>query len=184
MTTNLGIRACAEEAGDGESEPSRTSTDVSVEDPRWAAVPGLIGLIPELVSEVLHRASRLHELRSVSIALLSDSAVAALNKAYRGKDNATNVLSFPSPARHIPGEPMLLGDVVLAFETVEREAASQDMPMVHHAAHLVVHGVLHLMGFEHGDDAAASRMEAAERAILERFGIPDPYADDARSINP
>jgi probable rRNA maturation factor len=79
-------------------------------------------------------------------------------------------------------DPIFLGDVALAFETTAAEAAAQRKPLLHHAAHLVVHGVLHLAGFDHGEDADADRMETAERLILGRFGIPDPYQDDAMPL--
>jgi probable rRNA maturation factor len=187
MTTSLELPACGDEAGDGEGDPSRTSTDISIQDRRWIAVPGLTDLIPRLVSEALDRVSLAPECHIVSIALLSDEAVGALNGTYRGKESATNVLSFPSPStRAFAAQidaPIFLGDVALAFETVEREALSQKKPLLHHAANLVVHGVLHLAGFDHEDDASADRMEAEERAILERFGIPDPCANDACSID-
>jgi probable rRNA maturation factor len=115
--------------------------------------------------------------------LLSDSAVRALNKAFRGKDSATNVLSFPAapspPAFDPRSGPVFLGDVALAYETVVQEAAAQQKTVVNHCAHLIVHGVLHLAGFDHERDEDAERMEGTERAILARFGISDPYAEDA-----
>ena len=126
------------------------------------------------------------ESHSVSVALLSDAEVRGLNKAFRGKDTPTNVLSFPSSAPMYAGgrngEPLFLGDVALAYETVVSEASAQGKTVLQHAAHLVVHGVLHLAGFDHDGDADAERMEAAEGAVLARFGIPDPYRDDAASL--
>ena len=80
------------------------------------------------------------------------------------------------------GEPLFLGDVALAYETVASEASAQGKTVLQHTANLVVHGVLHLAGFDHDGDADAQRMEAAEGAILARFGIPDPYRDDAASL--
>jgi probable rRNA maturation factor len=116
----------------------------------------------------------------VGVILTNDSEQRQLNRAYRGIDNSTNVLSFAlsDSARQAPaGAPVLLGDVVLAFETVAREAAEQQKPLADHLAHLVVHGVLHLLGFDHENDTEAAIMEAREVAILERLGVPDPYRD-------
>jgi probable rRNA maturation factor len=151
-------------------------------DGRWEAVTGLTTLIPGLVAAALSEARRPAEAGSVSIALLSNAEIRSLNKAFRGKDSATNVLSFPAaPApfgqKSPAGQAAFLGDVALAYETVAEEAEAQEKPVLHHAAHLIVHGVLHLAGFDHGHDAEAEHMEGAERLILGRFGIPDPYAD-------
>ncbi len=174
------------DASSGESKPSRTYTDIVIEDERWASVTGLEDLIPDLAAETFRAAHLSPGNHSVSIALLSDAAVRGLNKAFRGKDAPTNVLSFPSSAsvytRSREGEPLFLGDVALAYETVVSEASAQGKTVVQHAAHLVVHGILHLAGFDHDGDADAERMEAAEGAVLARFGIPDPYRDDSASL--
>ena len=168
-----------------EGEPSRTCAELSIDDSRWTSVTGLEGLIPSLAAETLTATHLSPDGHCVSVALLSDSEVRALNRAFRGKDAATNVLSFPSAtavrAASRKGEPVFLGDVALAYETVVSEAESQGKTVLQHAAHLVVHGVLHLAGFDHDGDADGERMEAAERGILGRFGIPDPYRDDAVS---
>lgn len=103
-----------------------------------------------------------------------------LNCDYRGQDVPTNVLAFPAcelGARIPPGAPALLGDVVLAFETVAREAAEQGKPLAHHLCHLVVHGVLHLLAFDHLTAGDAVRMESLEISILARLGVPDPYRE-------
>ncbi|GAB2896467.1 rRNA maturation RNase YbeY [Uliginosibacterium flavum] len=97
----------------------------------------------------------------------------ALNAEYRGKDYATNVLSFPYEA-----EPVLLGDLVLCWSVVQEEAAAQEKTVEAHCAHLIVHGVLHLQGWEHEDDAEAEEMEAEERTILAVLGYPDPYSNE------
>jgi len=116
------------------------------------------------------------------IVLADDHFVQDLNKTYRGKDKPTNVLSFP--ARSIPvaagPEPMgfrLLGDIVLARETLEREAAEQGKCAEDHVMHLVVHGLLHLLGQDHEEDDKAEIMEELERRILQALGISDPYQD-------
>ncbi len=182
-TTNEPSASSENDASASEGEPSRTCTDILIEDDRWISVSGLQDLIPDLAAESLLAASLSPESHSVSVALLSDAEVRGLNKAFRGKDAPTNVLSFPSPAAmHAggrEGETLFLGDVALAYETVVSEAAAQDKTVFQHAAHLVVHGVLHLAGFDHDGDTDAERMETAEGAILARFGIPDPYRDDA-----
>ncbi|MDQ7990253.1 MAG: rRNA maturation RNase YbeY [Candidatus Dactylopiibacterium sp.] len=97
----------------------------------------------------------------------------SLNAAWRGKDYATNVLSFPYET-----EPVLLGDLVLCWPVLVEEAAAQGTTLDAHCAHLIVHGVLHLQGWDHEDDAEAEEMEAEERAILAELGYPDPYASE------
>lgn len=109
---------------------------------------------------------------SVSLLLGDDAAIAALNRDFRGKDGPTNVLSFP-PAPPADG---FLGDIALAAETIAAEAAFQGKSFQNHAAHLVVHGFLHLLGYDHMTDSEAEQMEAKERAILTSIGIDDPYA--------
>ncbi len=116
----------------------------------------------------------------VGVILTDDREQRRLNLAYRGIDKSTNVLSFPlaDPAAALPaGAPVLLGDLVLAFETVAREAEEQRKPLADHLQHLVVHGVLHLLGFDHENDTEARIMEAREVAILASLGVPDPYRD-------
>ena len=108
----------------------------------------------------------------IAILLTDDAAVRALNAQFRGRDAPTNVLSFPAPAnpeRH-------LGDIALAHGVVTREASEQGKPLSHHLQHLVIHGVLHLIGYDHETDEDAERMEARERELLAALGVPDPYA--------
>lgn len=114
----------------------------------------------------------------VSVVLASDAEVRVLNRTYRGADEATNVLSFPAGPTHNrePGERAHLGDIVLAGETVASEAAELDMPIIHHLMHLTVHGLLHLLGFDHETDTDALEMETLERTLLSCLGVPDPYA--------
>ena len=101
----------------------------------------------------------------------------ALNRHYRGKDYATNVLSFPAELPEGVKMP-LLGDLVICAPVVAREAKEQHKPAVAHYAHLTVHGVLHLLGWDHDDDKEAEAMEQLERDILAELGLPDPYAEE------
>ena len=109
---------------------------------------------------------------SFAILLTDDETLRELNARFLGKDKPTNVLSFPAPAnpdRH-------LGDIALAYGVCAREAGEQGKTLSQHLSHLTVHGVLHLLGYDHQDDGEAEAMEAVERAVLEALGVPDPYA--------
>ena len=111
---------------------------------------------------------------SLTILLSNDAEVQALNKQYRGKDKPTNVLSFPDGDVGEDGV-LQLGDMVLAYETVAREAVEQSKSFEAHLTHLVIHGVLHLLGYDHEEDVEAEAMEALEIALLARMGIANPY---------
>ncbi|NJS15279.1 MAG: rRNA maturation RNase YbeY [Sphingopyxis sp.] len=120
----------------------------------------------------------------IGVRLTDDAEVQALNRDYRGKDKPTNVLSFPQydPADFVmladtdDGE-ILVGDIVLALETCTGEAAERGIAVADHAAHLIVHGTLHLLGYDHLDDASGDAMEALETKALATLGIADPYVD-------
>jgi len=121
----------------------------------------------------------------IGVRLTSDSEMRTLNNTYRGRDSATNVLSFamddgdesPSSAENLSdGTPKLLGDVVIAYETCASEAEDQAKPLADHLRHMVVHGVLHLLGHDHQSEDDALEMEQLERSILAHLGVPDPYA--------
>jgi probable rRNA maturation factor len=114
----------------------------------------------------------------IGFILADDAFIQALNRDHRGQDKPTNVLSFPiGPFGPDDRGPVLLGDIVLALETVKAEAAAQDKTVPDHAGHLIVHGLLHLLGHDHQDDGPAAAMEALERTILREIGIADPYAE-------
>ena len=114
---------------------------------------------------------------ALTVVLTNDDDIRALNRRFRGIDKPTNVLSFADPDMPPePGEPPYLGDVVLARKTLLREASEQEKRFLDHATHLVVHGVLHLLGYTHDTDDDAAQMEALEIAALARLGLPDPYA--------
>jgi len=116
--------------------------------------------------------------------LSDDARVLALNATFRHKPSATNVLSFPAdPGATEPGAPAYLGDVIIARETVEQEARAADIPLQHHLQHLAIHGVLHLLGYDHHTDPTADTMESIETQVLATLGVADPYASDT-AISP
>lgn len=159
---------------------------------RWrAALPDAEDRLSRTAAAVLrHMTSHAGKGRprsiEVSFLLTDDAEMQELNAAYRGQSKPTNVLSFPTlPAEQARGAlvsspddafPVLLGDIALGFETVAREAEEQRKSLADHAAHLVVHGMLHLFGYEHEADREAEEMEALERSILAGLDISDPYA--------
>jgi probable rRNA maturation factor len=113
----------------------------------------------------------------LSVVFSDDAHVRKLNGDWRGKDKPTNVLSFPAfPLQPGQALPPMLGDIVLAYETVAGEAERDGKPLEHHISHLVIHGLLHLLGHDHDEDAAAEAMETLETRALARLAIPDPYA--------
>ncbi|WP_309090692.1 rRNA maturation RNase YbeY [Phenylobacterium sp.] len=145
--------------------------DIEIEDAGWTAALR--------DAEPLTRRAALAALESegadgegVTLLLTDDAAVQELNARFRGKDKPTNVLSFPAP----PNPEKHLGDVALALGVCAREAEEQGKPLAHHLQHLVVHGVLHLLGYDHMSEDEAEAMEGLERVILAGLGIPDPYA--------
>lgn len=111
----------------------------------------------------------------LSVLLTDDASIQVLNRDWRGKDKPTNVLSFPGDPSPAPGAPAMLGDIAVAFQTVAREAGEQKKTLDDHLAHMVVHGMLHLLGHDHEDEAEAEEMEALEREFLADLGIADPY---------
>jgi probable rRNA maturation factor len=114
-----------------------------------------------------------------SVLLADDETVRALNRDWRGKDKPTNVLSFPAePVPGFPDDEQPLGDLALAFQTCAAEAAEKRVALSDHAAHLLVHGILHLLGYDHRDGEEARRMEALETRALLWLGLPPPYEDD------
>jgi probable rRNA maturation factor len=146
--------------------------DVIVASKRW---PGQAKRAKTVVRRAVRKAAtaaRCTRASELAIVLTDDSRIRLLNRNWRGFDAATNVLSFPTKNG---GDKRHLGDIVLAFETIAREARAEHKPFAHHLAHLAVHGFLHLVGHDHENDLDAARMESAERRILKALGIPDPY---------
>jgi probable rRNA maturation factor len=166
------------EPGAAEAEPpERLSLTVLDEAGDWSAIPSREEAVVEAAAALVRhpRCARARGTQAC-VVLADDRLLRSLNRSYRGKDAPTNVLSFPFP--HLPGsgEVRNLGDVVLAAETVLNEAAEQGISPAHHLQHLVIHGLLHLLGLDHDTDAGADDMERLEAEILATLGIADPYA--------
>lgn len=155
--------------------------DISVESSRWAEIRTVENTVRDAIEAALIEGKA--EGAEVSVVLADDTRIRELNRTWLGRDKPTNVLSFPAPAG-ARGEPRFLGDIVLAFETIEREAGTEGKPIEHHVAHLAVHGALHLLGYDHERESDADAMEQCERIILGRLGIADPYAPAARRTEP
>lgn len=148
---------------------------MSVEAGDWPDEAALTRLVDRAVSAAFAETAAAGP-SELSIVFSNDAHIRTLNAGWRGKDKATNVLSFPVFPFPRGGKlPPMLGDIVLAAETVAREAALEDKPFENHITHLVVHGLLHLLGYDHETDAEAEEMEAIERSALARLAIPDPY---------
>jgi probable rRNA maturation factor len=157
--------------------PERLSVAVVSEAGDWSAIPACGDAIAEAAA-ALTRHPHCTEARGAGacVVLADDALLRSLNRSYRGKDAPTNVLSFPFQQSPGGREVRHLGDVVLAAETICREAAEQGIAPVHHLQHLVVHGLLHLMGLDHDTADRAEAMERLEAQILATLGIADPYA--------
>jgi probable rRNA maturation factor len=149
--------------------------EIIVETPAWNALRGVKPALRRAISAAA-APMRLEE-SELAIVLTDDAAIRELNRRWRGSDKATNVLSFPAHGLVPPGSgPRPLGDVLIAYETMAREAQEQGLPLTHHLTHLAVHGFLHLLGYDHESDTEAETMEQLERDILARLDVPDPYA--------
>lgn len=168
------------------SDTANLAVEVQLLDPDWqSAVPDAVALVERAAQmAVRHLAEGAPTNQGdpvaceLSVALADSALVQQLNNRYRGRDKPTNVLSFAdieSEDLAGPGEPRLLGDIVLAREVVLDEASQQGKSSADHLAHLVVHGLLHLLGYDHDTDAAAEDMESVERQVLARLGVADPY---------
>jgi len=155
--------------------------EVVIEDPRWEAA-SLEALAERAARAALEAEGLDPSGRAISLLCCDDVRIAALNAEFRGKPEATNVLSWPAgPAdRAMPGEPEHLGDLALSYETCAREAADAGLSLRDHSAHLLVHGVLHLLGRDHIDEAEADEMERLETKILASMGVDDPYDGQER----
>ncbi len=140
------------------------------------ATPGLPGedALREWVGTALQGAGAKQAAPELSIRIVDEAEMTALNQRYRGKSGPTNVLSFPFEAA-AEVDTGLLGDIVICAPVVAEEARAQDKPLHAHWAHMVIHGVLHLLGYDHHHEQEAEEMERLETTLLEKLGIPDPY---------
>lgn len=164
------------------------AVDILIEAPAWReALPAAERLVARAARAAFDEATLPDDrIWECTILLADDARMRELNRRFRGKDKATNVLSFPAErqdgdyAREVQvvpadGQPLQWGDIAIAYGTTAREAAEQGKSLADHLSHLVVHGVLHLVGLAHEDPEEAERMEALERRILQEIGVADPY---------
>jgi probable rRNA maturation factor len=149
---------------------------IAVEDAGWDAIPALEGLTRRAVDATVAGAGVAQKNLEMAFLFTGDDAVASLNAQWRGQFHATNVLSFPAKTLRLPADQASpLGDIALAYGVVAREAVEQSKTFPHHATHLIVHGLLHLLGYDHESEKEAVTMERLETEILKGLGVPDPY---------
>ncbi|MBX2806807.1 MAG: rRNA maturation RNase YbeY [Hyphomicrobiales bacterium] len=168
----------ADQTADDDPGPSPY---ILIEYEKWAALDGVEALVARACEAAIGQEIVLAS-REVTVLLSSDEAVTELNASFRGKPRPTNVLSFPFSGHHYSDDPEPLGDIIIAYETVMREANDENKQPLDHLAHLTVHGLLHLAGYGHDTEEEAECMEALERIILADLDISDPYhivEDDA-----
>ena len=152
--------------------------DVVAESPLWSSQPAVQDIARRAVDAALAEIKRSYRKDAeLAVILADDKRLQELNEIWRGKNQPTNVLSFPAAEGAEIATSELLGDVVIAYETVATEAKTEGKSFDDHFAHLVVHGTLHLFGLDHIEDGEADMMENAERAALKRLGISDPYGE-------
>jgi len=158
--------------------PPDLAVEILVEAGGWPPARSLRALAERAVAAAIARARPPIVAGSeLAIVFTDDGHIRALNRRFRGKDKATNVLSFPAAAVSRGTFGPLLGDIVLGHETVKREAENDDLTLTDHLMHLIVHGFLHLVSYEHEVEADALAMESLETAILGDLGVADPYGD-------
>jgi probable rRNA maturation factor len=168
--------------------PRATPTiDVVVQSASWRELPDAETIVREAIAAAAAFCDALPLDCEVAVVLTDDEEIRALNKEWRGIDRATNVLSFPASDTAAPADaPQVLGDIVIAYDYLAREAALEEKAVPAHLSHLAVHGFLHLVGYDHMTDDEAELMEGLETRILATLGLPDPYAnsDRLRAIHP
>ena len=152
------------------------SVEIDVQSPLWAEQPAAEQTVRDAIAAAAALSTSGGE---VSILLTDDSAVRVLNRDWRGIDKPTNVLSFPAPKNLSQGGAAILGDIVIAYETLKRESDDEDREFLHHLSHLTVHGYLHLLGYDHQTGAEAATMEALESKIMTHMQLPDPWQGGA-----
>jgi len=165
------------------SDERRIQLDISIAEPRWGdVISDAVSVCDEAAQAAFQESEVCPDLAEASLVLADDIFVAGLNKQYRDREGPTNVLSFAScnnvaELDMLPsGMPAMLGDIVIAYETTTCEATESGIAVENHLRHLVVHGVLHLLGYDHTTDGEAAVMEPLETRILARLGVADPYA--------
>jgi probable rRNA maturation factor len=146
--------------------------DIQTQSPLWDAQPLAAQTVREAITAAASALSTAGG--EVSIVLTDDSAIRLLNRDWRGIDKPTNVLSFPASGNKTSEEARLLGDIVIAYETLERECDNETRIFLHHLAHLAVHGFLHLIGYDHQTDTQAEEMEGLESKIMKHLNMPNP----------
>ncbi|MBB3973206.1 rRNA maturation RNase YbeY [Hansschlegelia beijingensis] len=157
--------------------PTPVALEVERDSDLWSVLPEAEAIIAKAVSAAFAEAGLLARPDAeLAVTLADDARVRSLNAEWRAKDRPTNVLTFPAVEPDETAEAPMLGDVILAFETVAREARDEQKTLGDHVAHLTIHGVLHLFGFDHLEDDEADAMEAIEIRALARIGVADPYA--------
>ena len=161
---------------------SEPAIEIIIDAPGWEAIADLEGLATRVVrASCSASGAKLASGGEVAITFCNDAAIRALNAQWRQRDTATNVLSFPTPGRL--EEKRLLGDIVIAQETVAREAAEQGKEFEDHTAHMIIHGFLHLIGYDHETPEEADVMEALERRIAAALGLSDPYEQEPGDLS-
>jgi probable rRNA maturation factor len=168
-------------------DPISAQVHIAIEDSRWrvALQDDIQSVIESYIITTLNHpviVERMPKQVEVSVVLTNDEDIKCLNRDYRGNDKPTNVLSFPQEADIASMKNFdacaLLGDIVLSIETIQKEALQQQKPMHHHLAHLIVHGTLHLIGYDHESDKDATVMESLEISILQQLSVSNPYEVD------
>jgi probable rRNA maturation factor len=160
-----------------ENRERALSVDILIESEAWGMLPEAEDIVRRAIAAT-SKVNIVHRNAELSVLLCDDATIAGLNAHWRGQAKPTNVLSFPAPPLQgaAPDEKIPLGDIAIAYETVAREAEENATTVSDHLSHLVVHGFLHLLGYDHHMEDEAERMERLERDILAGIGVADPYA--------
>jgi probable rRNA maturation factor len=188
MPTSSAARAGSDSHRNRNSKPmtvfTAPVTEVLIVAECWQTEPGAEPAIHRAIATAAEFVDTGPGEAELAVMLTDDAGIRTLNSNWRGIDKPTNVLSFPAQQPTGPGgpddAPRMLGDIAIAYETTRKEADEEQKPFDHHLSHLAVHGFLHLIGYDHENDADAETMEGLETEILAHLGIPDPYAGRER----
>jgi len=174
--TDATARRAARKTMTPDPDPRPPVVDIAIPCAAWRrAAPELESLARAAAAAALAGSGKKPVNAELSLVFADDAEITLLNERWRNRAGPTNVLAFASEDDPVAGAPLILGDVVLAYETVAREARDQGKSLADHVRHLVIHGVLHLLGYDHQQAAPARRMEALETRILASLGVADPY---------